>query len=60
MEKQIDHQFSLFPHQPPKVKVKISKEQIEEAKRLYQAGDFTASASKLRDLREELEKKYGV
>jgi len=60
MADKVDHQFSLFGHQPPKKKLKITREQVLEAKRLYDKGEYRASANKIRDIREALEQKYGV
>jgi len=55
--KLITHQFSLFEYNElrPKRKIPISKDRIEAAKRLYNSGDFTGAAIKLRELREKLE-----
>ena len=50
-----DHQFSLFGHIKPKKKIPISKERIEEVKKLMESKDYTNAASKLRDIREKLE-----
>ncbi len=49
------HQFSLFGYAPPKLKVPISAERIKEAKALYNKGDYTGSAKKMREVREGLE-----
>lgn len=52
----IPWQFSLFGFQRPKSKVPISRERIEEAKRLFDSGDPGAAADKLREVREGLER----
>lgn len=51
------HQFSLFSFNEikPKAKVPISKERIEEVKRLIQCEDGKNAAAALRDIREKLE-----
>lgn len=56
----MNHQFQLFGFQPPKKKIKITAEAVKEAKRMYEAKDFHGSADKLREVREALERKYGV
>jgi hypothetical protein len=49
------HQFSLFGFQRPKSKVPISKERIEEVKRLISKGNSGDAVAKLREIREGLE-----
>jgi ribosomal protein L22 len=51
----VEHQFSLFGFTPPKRKVPISKERIEEVKRLIKGGDGKNAAIALRNIRERLE-----
>ena len=51
----VKHQFSLFGFQQPKMKVPISKERIEEVKKLIDAGDGQNAATRLREVREDLE-----
>lgn len=55
--KAITHQFSLFDYNAmrPRKKIPISKGRIEEAKRLFNQGDYEGSAIQLRRLREALE-----
>jgi hypothetical protein len=50
-----NHQFNIFGFTPPKRKVPISKERIEEVKRLIKGGDGKNAAVALRDIRERLE-----
>lgn len=56
--KLITHQFSLFEYNQmrPTRKVKVSRERIEAAKRLFNQGDFEGSAFQLRKFREALER----
>lgn len=56
--KLITHQFSLFEYNQmrPTRKVKVSRERIEEAKKLFNQGDFEGSAIQLRRFREALER----
>jgi hypothetical protein len=51
----MNHQFSLFGFQRPTKKVPISAERIEEAKKLFMAGDEKGSVLKMREVREALE-----
>jgi len=53
--KRVIHQFNLFGYTPPKLKVPISAQRIEEAKALYKKGDYAGSAGKMREVREALE-----
>jgi hypothetical protein len=55
MPKYESHQFDLFGFTKPKKKVPISKERIEEVKRLISAKDGKNAAIALRDIREKLE-----
>jgi hypothetical protein len=55
MEEPIDHQFTLFGHQPPSGKVPISAERIRAAAALIVTGDDSGAAEKLREVREKLE-----
>lgn len=50
------HQFNLFGFVKPKLKVPISAERIEEVKALIAKGDGKSAATKLRELREGLER----
>jgi hypothetical protein len=56
--KPITHQFTLFDYNSMrhKTKVPISRERIEAAKKAFNSGDYTTSASHLRDIRESLER----
>ena len=54
----VHHQFSLFDFNTmkPKKKIPISRERILEAKALFDKGDIMGSVSKMRELREALER----
>lgn len=49
------HQFSLFGFQRPERKIPISKERIEEVKKLIAEGKGKDAAIVLREIREKLE-----
>ena len=51
----MDHQFSLFGHQPPKLKVPISAEKIRQAKEFLAKNDGKSALQVIRDVREVLE-----
>lgn len=52
----VHHQFSLFGFQKPKTKVPISAARIREAKAEMAAGNTKAAVSKMREVREGLER----
>lgn len=56
--KLITHQFSLFEYNQirPTRKIPISKQRIEQAKKLFNSGDYNGAAAQLRELRESLER----
>jgi hypothetical protein len=51
------HQFSLFGFQRPVIRLKLGfpKAKMEEAKKLYEKGDYKACAEIVREFREKLE-----
>jgi len=55
-KEKINHQFNLFGFQKPKLKIPISSERIQEAKKLFESGDDHGSAEKMREVREGLER----
>lgn len=56
----MSHQFELFGYQRPKKKVAMKSKDIETIKDLIDKGKGSEAAIKLRELREGLERKYGV
>lgn len=50
------HQFSLFGFQKPRAKVPISRERLEEAKRMVQQRNAKGAEAALREIREGLER----
>lgn len=55
MKKVVAHQFEMFGYVKPSVKVPINAARIEEAKRLFAAGDTRGSVEIMRDVRYKLE-----
>lgn len=59
--KRVEHQFSLFPFQPPSKRLnQAGVKEVKEAKEAYNKGDFKVSAKKLEEAREALERKFGI
>jgi len=56
----MSHQFELFGYQRPKKKVDMKADDIRMIKELVEQKNGKEAAIKLRELREGLERKYGV